>query len=229
MGEKWDLSQRMEREWWLRWKARTDSNAIQKERIDRAERINEILRSYFPADKTLKILQIGPAANGEIHLLPGERYAVDPLASFFKEAFPELMDPAVKFIDGVGEYLPYPGSFFDVILIINALDHCAAPSRVLAEIKRCLRNRGILILRVNTYNQLAAAIHQALGFLDREHPHALTRMSIIRNLSGNFKVKEKVLHPVTLPDYDLIKRLALFTLKVLRLSPVNYEVIAQKR
>lgn len=142
MTNKWEKCQVREREWWLRWKKRSDLKAVKAELIERANRLK---KSLPQTGRPLKILQIGPAANGEIHFLAGERFAIDPLASFFKENFGELIDPEVNFVDGLGEKLPYADSYFDAVLILNVLDHCAEPVKVMREIERALAPGGRLV------------------------------------------------------------------------------------
>lgn len=219
MKNKWSRSQELEREWWLQWKERIDMDDIREDLIGRARRISETIDRVLPGDRRLKILQIGPAANGEIHYLVGKRYAIDPLAPFFISNFPDLMDSEVDYIEGVGERLPYPDLFFDVILNMNVLDHCLNPSLVVREMERCLARGGALILIVCIYSPLTTAGHSAFAFLDKEHPHALTSRYLKKELAGGFDIIEESFQSVPLPDYNPIKTFVLGFLRTLRLSP----------
>jgi len=216
-------------EWWRRWKERTDMGRVRADLVERADKIKSAVLSHFPSANELKMLQIGPAANGEIHFLPGKRYAIDPLANYFKKNFSELMDPEVDFIEGMGEDLPYKDAFFDVIMIINVLDHCFDPDKVLKEMDRCLRKGGLLILTVNAYSSLAALIHQTFKFLDREHPHALTVEYFKKHLIPGYEFVKESFRDVKAPDYDLIKRLSIMTARSLKLIPLEYTFIAKKK
>ena len=109
-NKRWEKCSQFEQEWWIRWKNRTNLDLYRKELIERANHIQKIIDPFFPS-KTRKIIQIGPAANGEIHFLSGERYAIDPLATYFKDNFSPLIDPSVNFIEGMAEKMPYPDSF----------------------------------------------------------------------------------------------------------------------
>lgn len=229
MGKKeWEQCKRLEREWWQRWKERSDMGQVRDDLTGRADKIRSIILSHFPSAEELSILQIGPAANGEIHFLPGKRHAIDPLAPFFKQNFAELMDPKVNFIEGMGEELPYKDSYFNVILIINVLDHCSDPDRVLQEIHRCLCNGGILILEVNTYGEFASHVHQTFRFIDREHPFALTIRYIKSRLSQKYEIINETFSSISPPGYDIYKRTVLFISRIIKIAPVDYKLIARK-
>ncbi len=202
---------------------------VREEMVGRAGRIDKIIQKHRYFKGSLRILQVGPGANGEVHFMAGERYAIDPLASFFKESFPELMDPAVKFIDGMGEELPYEDSYFDVILIINVLDHCSDPDKVLKELNRCLRSKGILILEVNVYARIVSILHSLFNFIDREHPHALTRGYIRSKLAKGYEFLEESSAFIPLPEYDILKKIFLILLRKLNLAPIAYKLAAEKK
>lgn len=74
-----------------------------------------------------RALQIGCAVQDVIFFLEGgERYALDPLASFYKEHFARSRDPGVDYREGVGESIPFPDGFFDLVICQNLLDHVAS-------------------------------------------------------------------------------------------------------
>lgn len=225
---KWTVSQKCEREWWLKWKERIPANEARAESSGWAKAITATINKYHPQSPKTRILQIGPAANGEIHYLTGERYAIDPLASFYLDNFSYLMDPNVKYVEGIGEALPYGDSFFDVILIINVLDHCSDPVKVLKEIDRCLKSGGMLILRVYTYTRLVAFAHSVFNFVDKEHPHAITREFVKAKLAEKYHIKEESYEEPRTPDYNIFKKIIISGLKSLRLGPVAYKVAAIK-
>lgn len=221
-SEKWETCNKLEKAWWTKWKNRTDLNLARKELVERANNLTRVINQFSP-DATRRILQIGPAANGEIHFLSGERHAIDPLASYFKANFQELIDPHVSFIAGMAENLPYPDSFFDIILILNVIDHCSDPMKVLEEISRCLHHNGVLILHVNIYKREASFLHSIFNFLDREHPHALTYQWLQSFLITHFDILEESFVPLKLPIHYKRKLPALIILKALHLFPVYYQ------
>jgi SAM-dependent methyltransferase len=225
---RWEESSRFEREWWTKWKSGTDLNLVRRELIERAKQIKTVFDPYFPSDLR-KILQIGPGANAEIHFLSGDRFAIDPLASYFKENFSGFIDPRVDFIEGMAEELPYPDSFFDVILILNVLDHCWEPLTVVDEIARCLRSNGILILQVNIYKPTALVLHFLFQFLDREHSHALTYRFIKSHLRPHFEILEESWLPLNLPEQNKLKKALSVILKIFLLFPSTYKGVFKKR
>lgn len=225
---RWEESSRFEREWWTKWKSRTDLPSAQKELIERANDIKQIIDPLYPSDLRT-ILQIGPGANAEIHFLSGDRFAIDPLAPYFKEHFSLFIDPKVNFVQGMAEKLPYPDSFFDVILILNVLDHCWEPLRVLDEIGRCLHSNGILILHVNIYKQTASVLHSLFQFLDKEHPHALTYRFLKFHLRPHFDTLEESLSPLGLPVQNKLKMMTSILIKALQLFPEFYQGVFRKK
>lgn len=226
--ERWEESSQFEREWWTKWKSRTDFQLARRQLIEKANRIKAIIDPYFPSDHR-KILQIGPGANAEINLLPGDRFAIDPLASYFKETFRDFIDPKVDFIEGMAEKLPYPDSYFDVILILNVLDHCWNPLKVIDEMARCLRPNGILVLQLNIYKYAASYLHFFFRFLDKEHPHALTHRFLKYYFSPHFDLLEESLSQLGLPIQSKLKMMASILIKVLQLFPVLYQGVFRKK
>jgi len=225
----WEASKEKEKSWWKNWKVRSNPIDMKKLIMERADKIKFKIGSYYPAGNNMKILQIGPGGNGEVHFLKGERYAIDPLADFFIKSFPDLIDPNVAFVEGMAENLPYKRSFFDVILFINVLDHCSDPNKTMSEISRCLKNGGLLVFEVNIYNRIFAAIHKLLyRFIDPEHPHAFTKQKIRSLLKAEYQVLEESLKEMVFYDIMNLKRVLLFGLKMFRMAPVEYKVIAKK-
>lgn len=137
-----------------------------------------------------RILEIGSGPIGIINFLSrGQRFAVDPLEEFFKESnmLTTLRTPAVTYLKGTGENLPYPGRFFSVVIIDNVIDHTHSPEKVLKEINRVLDKNGLLYLAVNIRTAWGAMVHKLLATLcvDKGHPHTFTKDSIRNFLKTN--------------------------------------------
>lgn len=226
--KRWEESSQFEREWWTKWKSRTDLQLARRQLIERANRIKAIIDPHFPPDHR-KILQIGPGANAEINFLSGDRFAIDPLASYFKENFRDFIDSKVDFIEGMAEELPYPDSYFDVILILNVLDHCWNPLGVIDEIARCLRSNGMLILHLNLYKQAASCLHFFFRFLDKEHPHALTYRFLQHHLHPHFDPLEESLSHLNLPKQSKLKMMLSVLVKALQLFPTLYQGVLRRK
>lgn len=148
----WQLSLESEKVFWQRDKERICSEWWLSIKKRRASQLKEWLSSFIPLNDSSMILQIGSGAEGEINFLGvGHRFAIDPLADFFKAEFSEILDPAVNFRAGVGEDLPYEDNTFDLVIIYNALDHTYDPKKVLSGINRVLKSGGISHIAVHVY------------------------------------------------------------------------------
>ncbi len=60
----------------------------------------------------------------------------------------EFSDPRYKLVVGDGEKAPFPDKSFDTILNIQVLEHTLHPHKMLAEIKRLLKDGGVAIIVV---------------------------------------------------------------------------------
>ena len=80
-----------------------------------------------------------------VHDPGAERFTVAPPETLRRHFGDGLAKPA-WFVEGFGEELPYQDASYDVVMIASALDHCAAPARVLAGARRVLRDGGSLLV-----------------------------------------------------------------------------------
>lgn len=114
------------------------------------------------------ILEVGCSPVATIHSIKKAQFKVgiDPLASEWACFYEKNTDH----IQGIGECLPLKDWCFDVVLCINALDHVQIPSDALKEIRRCLKERGVMILWVQTFSTFKI-IRKLLGLVDTPHPH----------------------------------------------------------
>ncbi|PWT82890.1 MAG: hypothetical protein C5B57_07925 [Blastocatellia bacterium] len=101
-----------------------------------------------------RVLDIG-GANGLVRhfLAPGVDYvSLDPSVEWLNESwdvlgdyFPCLRQP-IQFVCGVAEQIPFTHRFFDAVLALWSLNHCADPQRALCEVARVLRPGGRCLL-----------------------------------------------------------------------------------
>ncbi len=141
--ERWEIAQKSEKEYWNEY----TQDALLKEELERHKKKAEVLekewKSFLNITKKTRILQIGSGPEDVImHLKTGEKYAIDPLADFYKEKF-KLDYKNLKFMQARGENLPFKDNFFDIVILANVLDHVESPEKVLSEIKRVLKDDGI--------------------------------------------------------------------------------------
>ena len=95
------------------------------------------------------ILEVGCSPAAEIYYLEEAhlRVGIDPLAFEWKH----LYRTGTNHIQGMGEYLPFKDITFDIVLCLNVLDHVQSPIHTLKEIKRVLKEGGVLALWLQTY------------------------------------------------------------------------------
>ncbi|MDF2433979.1 MAG: hypothetical protein JWP44_3610, partial [Mucilaginibacter sp.] len=77
-------------------------------------------------------------------------YCLDPLLDkYLSVGFPIHLYGDVKFICGYSENIPVEDKFFDAILSVNALDHVDDFENTAAEIKRVLKDDGLVIFHIH--------------------------------------------------------------------------------
>ncbi len=91
-----------------------------------------------------RLLDLGAGAgNLWAYVPPGvEGYALDISVTGIAKAASRYPDLTVSV--SVGEFLPYPDRFFDVVIAADTLEHTFSPARTLQEISRVLRPDGVL-------------------------------------------------------------------------------------
>ncbi len=129
-----------------------------------AEGLARLLDAHVPgwaANRRQRMLQVGPAEEGELHYLQAyERYALEPLAADLAKR--GLLVSGVRWIAGAAERLPFPDGHFSLILITNVLDHVADPRAVLSELHRCLTPKGVIWLSCHVVNSLLLGVCRLL-------------------------------------------------------------------
>jgi SAM-dependent methyltransferase len=154
-GYDWPASLESERCFWLRSKDRICSAAWRDHMEQRTVWAVKWWCEHIPFGPDASVLHVGPGADGEINFIhAGTRYAVDPLADFYREHFSAIMDPAVQFIGTKAEAIPLPDSHVDVAMSYNSLDHMEDPSKVMDELHRVLKATGLLYIGVHVRSPL---------------------------------------------------------------------------
>lgn len=104
-----------------------------------------------------KCLDIGCASGFMISEIakafPGAKYhgvdVYDKAIRFAKKNYPQI-----KFKVAQAENLPFKDNFFDLILCYETIEHVEDPKKSLKEMKRVLKNNGILLLTMDSGNWL---------------------------------------------------------------------------
>ena len=117
------------------WDESPKANVLHGLVADLSNRFFDFLRA--PPDAT--VLEIGCGDGNMRRHLPGRPYwGLDPLL------LPAAQGDAAVFLRGVGERLPLANDSFDLVLLIQTLDHAFDPAAVLQEARRVLCEGGQL-------------------------------------------------------------------------------------
>lgn len=189
-SKRWEIAQKYEKEYWekgvdkfaSRTQKESDWYAWYAWKVSKFE--EELSKTKHTIDRSnCKVLEIGSGPIGMVACLKwGERYAIDPLAEFYKEkqSLVKLRDSKVQYLAGTGEKIPFDDGFFNIVIIDNVLDHVSKPDLVLKEIYRVLSKNGILYIIVNIHTYRGYLLHSLLAKLniDKGHPYSFTAEKI---------------------------------------------------
>jgi len=154
-------------------------------------------RQYVDPSGPIRVLQIGCAVEDAVFFFKeGELYAVDPLADYYMEHFAKSRNPRVEYRKAMGEEIPHPDNFFNIIICQNVLDHCIDYHLVMQEILRLLREPNLIYFGTDVYPLDIATERwnaEAKGeVVDPEHPHTFTEDSFDKELTRcNLTITER--------------------------------------
>jgi len=178
---RWVKAQQYEQAFWQR--LSDDITAGTTTHLDwygwRAKQLERFMTAAGATTRDGAALEIGSGPVGIVNFLEwGTRFALDPLEHFYRTqpALVGLRNPAVTYVDGTGERLPFDNESCTLVIIDNVIDHTYAPGKILDEIHRILRPDGHLYLSVNVHNRCGFLLHSALAVLhiDQGHPYTFT-------------------------------------------------------
>jgi SAM-dependent methyltransferase len=141
--------------------------------------------SDFPLNSPIRLLDIGCGTGANLPLLrsfagpSGSVTAMDfsPLALQF--ARDQLSDDTAKnlsMLRGDAQCLPFEDDSFDVVTMLDVLEHLSDDCLALAEVQRVLRRGGALVMSVPAYQKLWSAHDEALHHFRRYEYHGLRRV-----------------------------------------------------
>lgn len=200
---RWDVAQRSEREFWEESDRKEFEGEIEKHR-NKAKVLEEEWKKegIIELKKDTKILQVGCGPEDVINYFSkGKKYAVDPLANFYKKKF-GLNYKGTEFLEARGEDLPFEDNSFDIVLLTNVLDHVESPRKVLTEIKRVLKKGGIFYFEVFIYQKnfrkLAKFIGKIKEWVKKEifnihHPYLFLRGEVRELIKEYFDIDKEYL------------------------------------
>ena len=124
---------------------------------ENAPSIKRVLE-YYNDLKSKRVLEIGCGTGGVLKLLGdlgAEGFGVDPdrkALHILRSRLPVPINPTV--IVAVGEELPFIESTFNLVLVINVLEHCKSVDKLIEESLNILRQHGRLVLVYPNYLSL---------------------------------------------------------------------------
>jgi SAM-dependent methyltransferase len=136
-------------------------------------RLIEEMRDVIDFDIPRSVLEIGSGPTSIfLALKGGERYAVDPNFDLLFERHPFVRElpeyQGVNFINGAFEDMPADRQF-DMIFMINMLDHLGDLTPTLEKINKSLKPGGMLVIVVDCYAD--SRVKSLISFFDPDPPH----------------------------------------------------------
>jgi ubiquinone/menaquinone biosynthesis C-methylase UbiE len=218
--KRWIIAQDSEIEYWDDY----SQDTLLKESADRYPKKCKILlkewAKYIAINDDIKILQVGCGPEDVIHHFKvGDSHGIDPLADFYKKKFNM---PFYKTITSMqkarGEEIPFPNQHFDVVTIINVLDHTEIPDQVISEMHRVCKDNGIIHFENYIYQKRFIQMAKLIGYLRQRltkyyfnihHPYMFTMQDTRRLVRRKFNILfEEVGRDIGLYDsFDELKEL----------------------
>ena len=176
---RWREAQEHERGFWKHWRDLAPYRNVDLDAYWAGEIPKFGLDAAAFAGK--RVLDVGCGPVGLIHFLPQAvmRVRLDPLLHIYEDKLPLPLS-----VSAAGEQLPLQDCQFDRVICFNALDHMRDPAAALAEMKRVMRPRGVLLLMIHTF----PAWTMPLLAVDRLHPHHWSHWRFVESVAQEFRV-----------------------------------------
>lgn len=192
-SERWKLAQNSEKQFWENY----STQSIVGDFENKAKTLLQDWANFININKNTKILQIGCGPKDVINYFDvGHRYSLDPLAEFYKKIF-DFDYKSSHLQEGVGEEIPFSDNYFDIVILINVLDHVHSPEKVLGEIRRVLKDDGIFHFENFVYQKNFIQIGRLWGGIKKiftsevfniHHPYMFTLKDIQNLLLKRFLI-----------------------------------------
>ena len=116
--------------------------------IGGSDRFEWVTRRFFTSVRGKRILEIGCGEGSLLKMLSAgnEVYGVDISESGVEKT--RLKGIPCEHADASNESLPYTDGFFDVVITLETIEHVENPHRMLWEIKRVLKESGMLLISI---------------------------------------------------------------------------------
>lgn len=134
-----------------------------------------------------KVLDIGAGPHpSALCFLGSEIYGMDPLMEDYKELGYPIgeYDKKCHFIKSRAEKMPFPDSFFDVVISVNAIDHVDNIEQTSHEIQRVLKAEGKFRMHVHYHK---ATVTEPLELDDSVFTHNFKWVDSLKKISESTK------------------------------------------
>jgi SAM-dependent methyltransferase len=174
-----------------------------RDRIGRGGRQSHAVK-LLPPSTVNRLLEIGCADGGFLPMLESrahEVFGVEPDVDVLRKAAPR------RSVAAIGEELPFRTASFDVVLLLDVLEHVGDERRVVAEIARVLKPGGVTIV---------STPHRGLfGWLDLLNikirwPRLYVMLGRLTGSKGHYLEQFRALQkiPETVDDVAVLRRYA---------------------
>lgn len=147
--------------------------------VSKAELIDSILSKH--SKDAAKILNVGCGVGNDLNVL--KKYGVVTVVDVNKKALSIIKDKQVRKRFGDICSLPFPDKSFDMVVSFDVFEHIKDDKTAVAECKRVLKPKGILVFTVPAFPQLYSTYDTFLG-----HERRYTK-KMIRGLLRNMHIK----------------------------------------
>jgi ubiquinone/menaquinone biosynthesis C-methylase UbiE len=127
---------------------------------------NDLMNQLIGKKKKLRILDLGIGTGGSLKVLKkyGRVYATDINNKVLK-LIPKWDYYEKKVCDA--RRITYPSNYFDLVILFDVLEHVKESKKVVSEIHRVLKKKGVLLLTVPAYQFLYSSHDKALEHIKR--------------------------------------------------------------
>lgn len=171
-----------------------------------------------------RILEIGGAGAPTIVFFSNAaRYAIDPLMDYYQTKFPNFYDgSSIVTAQAAADATPFENDFFDVVIMLNVIDHTENPVDIIRECYRVLKPGGVMAMSVDTYPWYWKLVRTISPYFGHKyyllHPQTFTNRGISRILSKcNLKILHTFIDNRKISESGIIKYLRMMNYGMTRL------------
>lgn len=130
-------------------------SSLQNDHYERVFTSHFGLTPEFFAGKRILDVGCGPRGSLEWATMAAECVGVDPLAEDYRELGVDRH--TMRYVRAPAEVLPFDAASFDVVTLLNSLDHVDDVARTIAEVSRVAADAASLLLTVEVRHRPTAA------------------------------------------------------------------------